>query len=684
MTQYFPLDSRSQSILNALLNANDYITVMQLSHILNVSKRSIYYDLCKINDWLTSLNIHEIHFERSKGLFLTQQQKDIISSLSNRQVPKSYFQFLPLERISIIICKLLAFKDAINVDELMVMCLVSRNTVIADMNIVKTELSHFDLKLVSEKRNGYRVRGNVIKKRAVFLFYFNKIISLYHRHVLNFINYDVVSQYYSKLQNIESKLETRYVDGTLTSLAVLLSLTDDVLSDASFKDIEVQSVIETREYIFVRQEFEFFDSKEIIYIAIHLLGSRIQVTPSLKISSKMDQELYELTRNLITEFERIACIEFSGRQEIERAIFVHLKMSIYRFRFGIQIANPLVNQIKSNYPELFEITRDVMQYVSKSIGLPISDNETAYLALHFGGHMKAGKHQKVKMNIALYCPESQASLKMIQKEIEALSNDVVFFPITSPEDVSLIENNLDLLISTINVNVKCPFMKVNPILSEEDKANLLMKLSKHVNIDLNQYFIEGVISMISKYVAPSNYKQLRQELSSFFKSQIKRSNFMALQKNPSIIEVCDIKDIQVFKNSVDWKESIRMSAQPLVDEGKITIEYVEHMINNIVRNGPYIYLEPGLAIAHSRPEDGVFGLGLSVGIFPKGVHFSEELVATVILVLAPIDHETHLRILREIMAFFGVQTNYERFISVKKSEQAYQVLKTYICEECDS
>jgi mannitol/fructose-specific phosphotransferase system IIA component (Ntr-type)/galactitol-specific phosphotransferase system IIB component len=452
----------------------------------------------------------------------------------------------------------------------------------------------------------------------------------------------------------------------------------------SFKDIEVQSVIDTREFVFTRSEFGDFLPNEIIYVAIHLLGSRIQVTPNLKISSKMDQELFELTRNLITEFERIACIEFSERQEIERAIFVHLKMSIYRYRYGVQIGNPLVNQIKSNYPELFEITKDVMQYVSKSIGVPISDNEAAYLTLHFGGHMKAGKHHKVKINVALYCPESLATLKMLQKEVESLSNDLVFFPIALPEDLSAIESKVDLVITTVDVRVKSPSIKVNSILTEEDKANLLVTLSKHVNIGFNQDFVEGVIALISKYVAPSNYKQLRNELSTFFKSQLKRSDYIPIHKNPSIIDVCGIEDIQIFRDDFNWRESIRMSAQPLLDENKISEAYIKQMLDNIIKNGPYIYLEPGLAIAHSRPEDGVNALGLSMGIFSKGVAFSEDLIANVILVLAPVDHETHLRILREIMAFFGVQTNYDRFINAKKPEQAYKVLEAYINEEFEN
>ncbi len=684
MTQNFPLDSRSQSILNTLLNSHDYITVNQLAQLLNVSRRSIYYDLCKINDWLVTVNVDEIQIERNKGLYLSEPQKDTIHSLSTENIPQPYFQFLPMERISIIILRLLTSKDAVNVDELMGICLVSRNTIIADMNVVKTELNNFDLKVVTEKRNGIRVRGNAIKKRSVFLFHFNKVIELYHRGVLIAINVEDVNENLRRLKKIECLLDTRYVEGALLSLAVLLSQNEQPLNENAFKDIDVQSVIDTREYVYTRQIFHDFDVNEVIYIAIHLLGSRIQVTPNLKISSKMDQEMFELTRNLISEFERIACIEFSERQEIERAIFVHLKMSLYRYRYGVQIGNPLVNQIKSNYPELFQITKDVMQYVSKSIGVPISDNEAAYLTLHFGGHMKAGKHHRVKLQVGIYCPDSVATSKMLQKEIESLSTDLQVHQIVSTEQLSEADKNVNIIISTVTLREKIPTIKVNPILTEEDKANLVVTLSKYINLGINPDFIDGVISVISKYVAPSNYKQLKNELTAFFKSQMNRNFEIPIVKNPSMIDIMSESDIQVFNEEKDWRASIQLSSQPLLDSNKISQEYIDKMVGNIVSNGPYIYLEPGLAIAHSRPEDGVSGLGLAMGIFKKGIYFSEELVANVILVLAPIDHETHLKILREIMAFFGVQTNYDEFINCKKPSQAYALIDHYIKNEFDN
>lgn len=678
MNQNIPLDSRSQSILNELLKTdeNNYISITQLSKLLNVSKRSIYYDLCKINDWITTFKLPEINVERSKGLFLDQLQKEKLLSLNQDTVSSTYYQFLPLERINVIICALLGSNHVINVDQLINLCYVSRNTIIADMNVVKTELAYYDLKVVVEKRNGFRIKGDTIRKRAVFLHYFLLLMPLYMRGVLQFIDYQKVKQILGSLETIESKLNTRYVEGILTSLAALLSLSDNKFDDVSFKDIEIATVVDTREYVYTKEMFPNYPEQEQTYIAIHLLGSRIQVAPNMSISSRKDQEIFELTRNLITEFERLACIEFSERQEIERSIFVHLKMSIYRYRYGIQIGNPLFEQVKTNYPELFEITKRVMQYVSKSIGVPISDHETAYLTLHFGGHMKSGKLREIKTSVALYCPEGLANLKILQREIEVISNNLIIHPCLTMEELHATIDQVDVVITTTDLSINRPTIKVQPILNETSKSVLMNQLSKYTSININQNFIDNLLTILSKYVAPSNYNQVKNEITAFYRNHVKGAEYFPGILNPSILEVLHPEDIIICNKKVSWDESIRMTAQPLLNSNKIQAGYVDNMLNNIIQQGPYIYLEPGLAIAHSRPEDGVNSLGLSMGIFSKGVEFSEDLVANVILVLAPIDHETHLKILREIMAFFGVMANFKELISIKSSKEAFSLLKS--------
>lgn len=54
------LDKRSEEVLQLLLYANHYITVNEIATHLNVSKRTIYYEINKINSWFSNNGIPPI------------------------------------------------------------------------------------------------------------------------------------------------------------------------------------------------------------------------------------------------------------------------------------------------------------------------------------------------------------------------------------------------------------------------------------------------------------------------------------------------------------------------------------------------------------------------------------------------------------------------------------------------
>lgn len=674
MHEIIELDTRAQNILTLLLNAQDYISNQQMAAMLNVSKRSIYYDLNKINDVLKELKCQEVHVERGKGFYLSDEQKNILRRYLDKSKLKTFYQYSPNERISIIICALIGYDTILTIEQLMDFCHVSRNTVISDLKIAKNELENYGLNLSSIRYTGYIVKGDSLKRRAVFFYHFNLISTLYKKGHLHFIKSELVIHYFDRLKLIEHKLETRYVEGTLLGLAVLLSLKDHNHPSVSFKGYEITQIVKTKEFNIIKKMFPELDRPEIIYISLHLLGSRIQIVPEFTIANKQDEELYSLSKSVINEFERIACIEFSDRDAVQKSIFAHIKTSIYRYRYGIQIDNPITKQISTNYPELYEVTRRVAGQISRSLGVPLPDSEIAYLTLHFGGHLEAAQHRDTIINAILFCQDGISTIKLLQKEIETLIPNIELRLVTSFDELQSLQFDCDVVISTEELLITCPVLRISPILKDEDKTMLVSNLSRSITSNLNQSMWDGLFKIISQYVSPTSQTKLRSDFFRYIKERSFEQKFNKISISPSILEVLSPHNIQLFDKEVDWKESIRLSSSSLLSESKISDSYVETMLSNIINNGPYIYFEPGLAIAHSRPEDGVFQLGLSMGVFGKGVSFNDELVANIVLVLAPIDQKAHLRLLKEIMDIFATREYFDRIIKAKSSIEVYDIL----------
>lgn len=65
------LDSRSKDILSYLLIQVEYVTLGALMKEFDISRRTTYYAIQKVNEWLSENKIATIEIERNKGLFLT-------------------------------------------------------------------------------------------------------------------------------------------------------------------------------------------------------------------------------------------------------------------------------------------------------------------------------------------------------------------------------------------------------------------------------------------------------------------------------------------------------------------------------------------------------------------------------------------------------------------------------------
>lgn len=104
-----------------------------------------------------------------------------------------------------------------------------------------------------------------------------------------------------------------------------------------------------------------------------------------------------------------------------------------------------------------------------------------------------------------------------------------------------------------------------------------------------------------------------------------------------------------------WEEALRLSCQALIEQGLITEEYVEEIIQNVKDNGPYIVIADQVAMPHAMSNSpGVTGTGISFTKFPEPVIFHDEATgedkpATLFFTLAAKNAEEHLENITHLM-----------------------------------
>lgn len=106
--------------------------------------------------------------------------------------------------------------------------------------------------------------------------------------------------------------------------------------------------------------------------------------------------------------------------------------------------------------------------------------------------------------------------------------------------------------------------------------------------------------------------------------------------------------IRLQEEAEDWQGAIRSSAEPLLQDGCITGEYVDAIFESFAVNGDYMIVVPEVVLAHARPGSGARGTGLSLLTLRTPVTFtpSPDKSITAVFTLAAGDDEAHLDLMR--------------------------------------
>lgn len=665
------INERCLEIIQIILQNNTYLSVKNIAELMQVSKRTVYYDLCQINDWLEENKIPKIQVVRGKGIFVEKKTKSMIEKCIEKNNTQKAYILSPIERVHIIICMIISAEKKIYIEQLMEQCLVSRNTIFHDLRGVIQELEEYDLKLEYEPKNGYTITGDIIRIRAIFLSSVYSLKLVFEINKIHFIDEEKISKYLKKLKLVEQELGTSYVDGTLWSLAVLLPIIEKSNSNLVFENLRRIELENTKEYHMIEKQFPEFQKEEQIYLCLHLLGARVNVVSNDIFENDSNQMIYEMTKILVAEFEKIACVIFKKRDELEHSLFIHISASMYRYQFGIIMADDMSEDIIREYPDLFEITKIVSSSIKKQVGLPISDREIAYLALHFGSHLSVINKEEKQLRILIICANGISTGNMIKRELRKMLPTIHIVGVFSSFSIQNIQEICDLVISTVKVNSIIPVIYVNPILSKMDRKMILNH--PKVQEKYRAYSVEKIFSIVQPYIDEKDYDALKKDLLIHLKNPIQiESENTYIQKG--LIDVLTVDSIGIHDTEYTWMRAIQETGKKMKEKGSIENSYLERIISQIRYYGPYMFIAPRVVLAHAKPEDGANSLDVSMHIFRKSIVFSDFHKANIIFVLSTKDQESHLKILKDIVTICSIQVQIDTLLTTKTPEEILKYL----------
>nr|WP_239548925.1 transcription antiterminator [Streptococcus loxodontisalivarius] len=517
-------------MLAYLIKLEEPETIMAISKHLNQSRRKIYYHLDKINEALPVDVDPIVSFPRI-GIVLTEEQKQACQAILDDLCDDSYVMSIE-ERLQLIETFIAISTERVTIERLMQLTLLSRNTVLNDLNTIRNKLTleEYSIRLQVTKARGYYLDCHPLSKiqyiyRLLFDIYSKgsrNFIDIVEERLIDFAGY---KQYFSEElldylrksltsanQRLGKKLNPQDRRFMLQILPYLLMSYRNTVMTAQERDEVERDFSLTRqkkEYQLaeeiaagVEENFDFqMDDIEISLIAMLLLSYRKDS------DNHLDSQEYDRMRQVLTQFlETLKSryhLHFKHQDELLKQLMTHSKALLYRKTYGILSGNPLTDHIKEKYENLFLMVSSCIDILENAWFIRLSDDDIAYFVVHIGGEIKQSQEQtQEKKRVVIVCDEGIAIKKLLLSQcsryLPTCDIEAVF---TTEQYQSVLDlMTVDFIISTGDlIRADFPVITVSPILTDEDVIRLI-RFAKRQGQEVGQDFEVSLEKLLTQYV----------------------------------------------------------------------------------------------------------------------------------------------------------------------------------------
>ncbi|MBE3593287.1 MAG: transcription antiterminator [Thermoanaerobacter sp.] len=518
---------RILEIINMLLNSEQPLTVDYIANTLKVSNKTIRNDLKKAEEFVQQKGVKIIKKPRV-GIVLEGPRNKKLELADEIKKSLDFEEpFSPEARKNYILKRLFMSKGSVTTKELAEELYVSRVTIHKDLQSVEKWLSKFNLKLLKKPNYGIEVVGdeenwrNAVASLIVSTKEQKELKEFLYNDYTGRIDYRTLMQLrelfdidYKQLEkivsNAESKLKFRFSDEAFISLVIHVAISIERLKHK--KDVKLSKAVlnnlkQKDEYVIAQQMAKEIEAKfnvvlpesEIGYIVLHIIGTKMQQNKIEDVNLELeDEESIELavimSKEIINIAERALSLDLSNDKQLLNGLILHLRPTINRLKYGLTLRNPLLNDIKENYPEIYGVAWMTSVVFEKYLGKKVAEEEIGYIALHLGA---AVERAKKPLKALVVCTTGIGTAQLLAARLEKSFKQIEIKDIVS--SVSLHEsilNDIDIVISTVPIEINKPFINISPLLTQNDIRRLdefIQALNKRSNlIDTQLLDVDGI------------------------------------------------------------------------------------------------------------------------------------------------------------------------------------------------
>lgn len=685
----YKIDQRTRQVLIKMIE-KPIIPQRNLTGQLNLSRVQVDYVITKINESLSDEGLPPVYFDGNNYHLSEASRLFFVDFFSSDHVYRYYEMDIEERKKYIYLMLFYHYEEYLSVNHFLGVLDIGKTTFINDLKKVEKELESLDIQIKYNRKKGYYLAGN----ESVLRYQLMKMVLEDLRSDNGSFLWDyflfnegtiqkekVFRQIAAELEHYSIVLvENRLLEFSYMLIFLLPHLSKEWTE--FYERYNFQKFYQMKEYSFSRSllaKFSIDNPYAILYICGWMLGMAIGDADEEAPDSSIINELVE---RIFDRFERLSGIRFKDKKTVKKQVYSHFRPAYYRLFFHLPIINPLSKKIIQEYPDLFQIVKETMKPIENLFGTMIPDEEISFLTIHFASLIDNNDEYQVKRKVGIIvCPNGIGSSAIIYNELKNLFPDMIFIGPIETNEIYQKKQDYDMIFTTVPnmrlYSLKKPVYTVNPIMTIDEKYNLVQEIQNGPGNLSGDYQFEELFAIIDRFTTIKDEIGLRKELKRRLKQPriYNSEDILPSVSDKDELSLTDILSpafIQLNLATNSWEEAFYVAATPLIEAEIVSRRYIDKIIQTTYEEGPYMVISDHVALPHARPEDGAKEVGLGITVLKEPIKILGKTPMKYIFTLAAVDSKKHLTALAELVALIDRPDFFNMLDSVSSKEAAYQ------------
>ncbi|RII32743.1 PRD domain-containing protein [Clostridium chromiireducens] len=629
------LTPRQQFILSTILNEGTF-NIKRIQKDLDISERTILREISSINKNLKK-NGAVIFNDEDMNLSISGNKDNIGEIKKSLEMIPIPWIFSKEQRQIVIICELLVSKEPLKASYFCHKFNVVMGSISLDIDAIEERLLSKNLCVIRKRSYGISIQGSEWNKRntLVELFFDFKVFEdlvafLYDEKVdpiiTTFFNVIFGNEVVKLVKDVLRKIDLGYLKGNDVKylslfIQVLLSIRKTENEEViSLPDEIKNNILSLQEYKAIQHLGEVLEKNnisipedELVYLCLYLSDYKVLFNNNNLIESDINYE--NISKEVTEEISKKIHVDIAKDEQLIKDLAQHFRQTFYMLNLGLKVINPLINEIKEHYSELYKIIKNTCRLVFSRYNFKIPPEEVGYITMHIAVSVQKQQARLKNIKVLVVCPSGIGTARILCNKVKALFNDIGVIDVVSLHDINNIinKNEYDLILSTVPVNFK-------------EKENVIV-----VSHFMTEADIENISNFIFNFKAKNNKKE--SELFEETRDNDVTNDEYELANNM-------VKNFQLKKS--DSKSFVDLIDFIVEDLREINIARDKEIIRELIfkreENGNVVIPGSRVALIHTRsdtitsPFVGVYRINTPLDM--KSIGFSTEQVDTFIVMFA--------------------------------------------------